>query len=168
MSTPKTLILAALAALAWPLDPVQAGPPRVVVGVGVGAPVYRPYYPYGYYGPRPYYVARPGIVIAAPPVYIGAGPAPVYVQPPPTVVYQQAPPGTVYQQAPPPGTVYQQAPPGTVYQQAPPPGTVYQQAPPGTVYQQAPQSAQQPLQPANYPGPAYPPARIDKFVNSEW
>jgi hypothetical protein len=98
-------LLAALALLSLP-GRSQAG---IFVGFGIPGPYYGPYhhhYSYGYYGPR--------IVVAAPPIYVGAAPAPVYVQQPPTVIYQQAPtlqtaPPTQY--APAPQTVAAHPPP---------------------------------------------------------
>ena len=64
MNKTTVLGLAALALLAVPCVPAQAG---VRIGIGIGIPVYRPYY-------RPYYVVPA-------PVYVQ--PAPVYVVPPP-------------------------------------------------------------------------------------
>lgn len=60
----------------------EAGGRWVVgIGIGVGPPVYRPYYPY--YGPYPYYYGPP--VIIAPPILMA--PPPVLLAPP-TIVPQ--------------------------------------------------------------------------------
>jgi hypothetical protein len=84
--------LALLTILAFPRERARAHPPRVVVGVGVGVPYYRPHY----YYPGPYYYPRPvygfGVYVAPPPpVYVvPAGPPTVIVQPPPAT-YPTAP-----------------------------------------------------------------------------
>jgi hypothetical protein len=85
MIVKRVLFVGAILAVvlsAW--SSVQAARPRVVVGVGIPAPLpryyYRPYYPYrAYLAPVPVYAA---------PVYVQ--PAPVYVQPAP--VYPQSVP----------------------------------------------------------------------------
>ena len=97
----KKLVIAALAVLAVPFSAKA----EIVIGVGIPGPFYRPYY-------RGRYYYRPGVVIAAPPIIVGAAPAPVYYAPPPGTVYVAPPPGTVYVQpaTPQPVPVYQPRP----------------------------------------------------------
>jgi hypothetical protein len=99
--------LVAAVALSAFAAPAQAG---IFVGVGVGAPCYRPYYYRPYWG-YPYY--RPygvGVVVAAPPVVI-AQPAPVVVGQP-AVVVQPAP--VAVQTVPATAPVTTSSPPTTV------------------------------------------------------
>ena len=89
----RILALAALALLAWPLAPAQAG---FRLGINIGIPLFWPAppppRPVVYVAPQPVYVApQPVYVVPAQqPVY--QAPRPVYVQPPP-----QSPPPPVCQ-----------------------------------------------------------------------
>jgi len=73
-------VVLGLAALALGLP--QAAQARVVVGVGFGFPVYRPYY----YPPPPVYYPPPAVIYAPPPVVVAPTPVavPAVAAPAPT------------------------------------------------------------------------------------
>jgi hypothetical protein len=102
MSFKRIIFMVALALVAMPVASAQAW---WRVGIGIGFPVYRPYYPYRVYvAPAPVYVA-PTYVQPAP-VYVQ--PAPIYVQPAPAPAPAPAPipqtnPGLPPQPVPAPG-----------------------------------------------------------------
>lgn len=79
------------------------------IGIGIGLPIYRPYFGYGcgWYRPYPVYVAPAPVVVAPAPVYAVA-PAATVVQP----AYSAAPP-------PPPATTSAAPPPAVVAAAAP-------------------------------------------------
>jgi hypothetical protein len=82
----KTAVLGLLAAVCMLASGASSA--RVVVGVGIGVPLYGPGYGYGpgYYGPS-YYAPPPPVYYSPPPVYVeSVTPAPTYVPqtPPPT------------------------------------------------------------------------------------
>ena len=107
MNGSRTLALATLAMAALPWASAQAGG-RISVGIGIGVPYYRPYYPYAYY--RPYVVAPVPVYYAQPPVY--------YVPTYPYPYYQPVP--AVYQAPPAPPAPANSAYPTPTPQPAPP------------------------------------------------